>query len=207
MRVPTLWDAILPVECLVLPGEPAVVDRLLDDERFFEPFREHFDAVLGRPSIPIETYLRMMFLKHRYRLGFEPLCAEVSDSIAWRRFCRVPLGTRAPHPSTSMKITKRCGPALVERLNEVLLVKAHDASMVNLERVRADTTVVEASIAYPTDSGLIDDLEMLSATTGRVVDQARCRVDGDMPEGTTRLVSLQRRRHRSRSHRPGRQPA
>ena len=39
------------------------VDRWLDDEPFFAPFREHFSIVFGRPSIPIEVYLRMMFLK------------------------------------------------------------------------------------------------------------------------------------------------
>jgi hypothetical protein len=27
-----------------------------------------------------------MFLKFRHRLGYESLCAEVSDSISWRRF-------------------------------------------------------------------------------------------------------------------------
>ena len=48
--------------------------------RFFEPFRPFFDPTMGRPSIPMETYLRMMFLKFRYGLGFEPLCAEVADS-------------------------------------------------------------------------------------------------------------------------------
>jgi len=88
---PTLWESILPACCLGLPGDLAEIDELLDDERFFEPFRPFFDPVIGRPSIPIETYLRMMFLKYRYRLGYEPLCREVADSIAWRRFCRVPL--------------------------------------------------------------------------------------------------------------------
>ena len=43
----------------------------------------------GRPSTPMETYLRLMFLKFRYRLGFESLCREVSDSITWRQFCRI----------------------------------------------------------------------------------------------------------------------
>jgi transposase, IS5 family len=166
---PTLWEAILPAECLVLPGDLAAVDRLLVDERFFEPFMAYFDATFGRPSIPIETYLRMMFLKHRYQLGFEPLCAEVSDSIAWRRFCRVPLGTRAPHPTTLMKITKRCGPELVGKLNETLLVKAHEAQVVNLERVRADTTVIEANIKYPTDSSLLTRaVARLSRLTARI---------------------------------------
>ena len=57
-------------------------DALLDDPRFWEPFRAHFDPILGRPSIPIETYLRLMFLKFRHRLGYELLCREVADSIS-----------------------------------------------------------------------------------------------------------------------------
>jgi IS5 family transposase len=31
--------------------------------------------------MPMETYLRLMYLKVRYRLGHESLCAEVADSI------------------------------------------------------------------------------------------------------------------------------
>jgi len=151
----TLWEAVIP-ECLLgLPGDLADIDALFDDERFFEPFRAHFDPVIGRPSIPMETYLRMMFLKYRYRLGFEPVCREVADSLAWRRFCRIPLGTRVPHPTTLMKITSRCGEAAVEALNEALLAKAAEAKVIRLDRVRADTTVVEADVVYPTDSGLL----------------------------------------------------
>jgi hypothetical protein len=57
-----LWDAILPEELLALPELLAKVDELLDDGRFFAPFREHFHPAEGRPSIPIETYLRMMLI-------------------------------------------------------------------------------------------------------------------------------------------------
>src|SRR5271166_3481481 len=106
---PTLWDSILPPELLVLPVELGRVDELLDDPVFFAPFAAYFDARIGRPSIPMETYLRLMFLKFRYRLGYESLCREVSDSISWQRFCRIPFGTRVPHPTTLMKITTRCG--------------------------------------------------------------------------------------------------
>ena len=60
----------------------------------------------------------MMFLKYRYRLGYEPLCREVSDSITWRRFCRIPLDQSAPHPTTLMKITSRCGERAVAGLND-----------------------------------------------------------------------------------------
>lgn len=59
----TLWDAILPESCLTLPAGLAEVDHLLDDPGFFEPFRPFFSARFGRPSIPMETYLRLMFLR------------------------------------------------------------------------------------------------------------------------------------------------
>jgi IS5 family transposase len=60
-----------------------------------------------RHKVPIDTYLRLMFLKFRYRLGYELLCREVADSISWQRFCRIPLGGRVPHPSTLVKLARR----------------------------------------------------------------------------------------------------
>jgi transposase, IS5 family len=152
---PSLWESVLPEICLRLPAELERVDAWLDDDRFFAPFRAHFDARLGRPSVPIETYLRLMFLKFRYRLGYETLCREVADSISWRRFCRIDIDGTVPHPTTLMKITTRCGQATVAALNETLLAKAVEAKVVRSGKVRADTTVVSANVEYPTDSGLL----------------------------------------------------
>ena len=163
----TLWEAILPEEALRLPTELERVDALLDDPAFFAPFAAHFDPVMGRPSIPIETYLRMMFLKHRYDLGYETLCAEVADSLSWRRFCRIPLGAPVPHPTTLLKLTRRCGAGAVEELNDALLAKAAERKVLRTHRVRADTTVVEADVEYPTDSGL------LAKAVGRIGRQVK----------------------------------
>jgi transposase, IS5 family len=166
---PTLWEAILPPEFLALPPGLEGIDRLLDDAVFFEPFVPFFHPVLGRPSIPMETYLRMMFLRFRYRLGFETLCGEVADSLAWRRFCRIAITDAVPHPSTLMKITTRCGEGSVDQLNEKLLEKAMAAKVVRLDKVRADTTVVPANVAYPTDSGLLTKgVAKLTKTVGAV---------------------------------------
>jgi len=182
---PTLWDSILPPELLVLPVELGRVDVLLDDAVFFAPFAAHFDARIGRPSVPMETYLRLMFLKFRYQLGFEALCREVADSISWQRFCRIPLGTRVPHPTTLMKITTRCGDDAVAGLNEALLAMAATAKLLRTDKVRADTTVVEAAVAYPTDSGL---LAKAVGTMARTV--ARVKAAG----GATRTRARDRRR-------------
>jgi IS5 family transposase len=153
--------------CLKLPAELEAVDALLDDPAFFAPFVPHFSLTTGRPSVPIETYLRLMFLKYRYRLGFEPLCRETADSISWQRFCRIPLGVAVPHPTTLMKITTRCGTSAVDGLNEALLAKAEAAKVLKTNRVRADTTVVEANVAYPSDSGLLAKGVAKMAATAR----------------------------------------
>ena len=168
----SLWEAVLPAELLKLPDELARVDGLLDDPVFFAPFVAFFDPRIGRRSTPMETYLRLMFLKFRYRLGYESLCREVSDSITWRRFCRIPLDGSVPHPTTLMKLTTRCGSAAVDGLNEALLVKAAEAKLLRTNRLRADTTVVPANVCYPTDSGLLAKAIRRIAATGRRIQAA-----------------------------------
>ena len=169
---PSAWELLLPPEVLRLPLELARVDALLDDPVFFAPFAPFFHPVLGRPSTPVECYLRLMFLKFRYRLGFESLCAEVSDSISWRRFCRIGLDGRVPHPTTLMKLTTRCGADAVAGLNEALWAKAAGAKLLRVSRLRADTTVVPANVAYPTDSGLLARAVRRIAVTGRRIQAA-----------------------------------
>ena len=72
-----------------------------------------------------------------------------------------------PHPTTLMKLSTRCGSAAVEGLNEALLAKAAEAKVLRTNRVRADTTVVPANVAHPTDSGLLAKAIRRIAATGR----------------------------------------
>jgi transposase, IS5 family len=94
----------------------------------------------------------------------------VSDSITWRRLGRIPLDAVVPHPTTLMKLTTRCGSVAVDGLNEALLAKAAEAKLLRTNRVRADTTVVPADVAYPTDSGLL-------ARAIRRIAACGCRID------------------------------
>jgi IS5 family transposase len=175
---PTLWEVILPAQLLTMSEELEQIDRLLEDRRFFAPYKAFFHERLGRPSIPIEVYLRLMFLKYRHKLGFEPLVHEVADSISWQRFCRIPLGGRVPHPTTLMKITSRCGEEAVTALNDALIAKAAEAKVLRTTMLRADTTVVEANVAYPVDSSL------LAKGIARIVTLARRLQDAGLASRT-----------------------
>src|SRR3954471_7697087 len=168
----SLWEAVLPEEALRLPEELARVAAPLDDPVFLAPFVPFFYPRFGWASTRMEVYLRLMFLKFRYRLGYETLCREVGDSITWRRFCRIPLDGHVPHPTTLMKLTTRCGTAAVDGCNQALLAKAAEAKLLRTSRLRADTTVVPADVAYPTDSGLLARAVRRIATIGRRVQAA-----------------------------------
>jgi IS5 family transposase len=152
----TIWELLLPEELKRLPAELAKVDAYLDDERFIAPWRALFDQRLGRPSVPVDTLLRLLFLKYRYQLGYESLCREVSDSIGWRRFCRIGLDRPVPHPTTLVKLVRRAGPEVMEQLNTALLAKLAADKLLRGRKLRVDTTVVEADIDYPTDADLLE---------------------------------------------------
>jgi len=106
--------------------------------------------------VPIDTLLRLLYLKHRYRLGDESLCREVADSISWRRFCRIALDRPVPHPTTLVKLVRRAGPEVIEERNAALLHKLAAGKLLRARKLRVDTTVVEADIDYPTDADLLE---------------------------------------------------
>jgi IS5 family transposase len=77
----------------------------------------------------------------------------------------------------------------VAGLNEALWAKAAQARLLRTARVRADTTVIPANVAYPTDSGL------LAKAVGKLVRTAR-RVQA--AGGATGTVMTDRRRAAAR---------
>ena len=163
----SLWEALLPEGCLGCPpswpgSTPARQPGVPG------PLASHFDPRIGRPSVPLDTYLRMLFLKFRYRLGDELLCREVADSISWQRFCRIPLGGQVPHhpgqahppPGRADRRGLECGAAGY---------RGRAQGVLRTHRVRADTTVVAATVCYPTDAGLLGRaIGKLAATIGRI---------------------------------------
>lgn len=177
--VETLWDPQLPTGVRELPADLAAVDRLLADPHLLLPFRArwielHAGAAPtgGRPTIPMATYLRLMVLKHRYGWGYETLLPEVSDSLHLRRFCLISLVEKVPHESTVRKLTRRLGPSVVDELIRGLFAKAQRERRVRPRALRVDSTVTEADIRFPTDSGLCADGVRRLARAARTVAQA-----------------------------------
>ena len=172
-----LWDEGLPVEVKELPADLAELDRVLGDpelmmvlvERWRQEVVDTGRAVLtdGRPTIAMETYVRLMVLKQRYRWGYRTLVAEVSDSIHLRRFCRISLSDRVPDESTVRKLTRRIGAETVAEMTRALIVKATREKRFRPRAVRIDSTVIDADVKYPTDAGLASSGVHVLAREGR----------------------------------------
>src|SRR5574341_2318890 len=123
----------------------------------------------GPPGDPDPDPAALLYLKHRYQLGYESLCAEVGDSISWRRFCRIPLDQPVPHPTTLVKLVGRAGPATITQLNTALLGRLAERKLLRGRKLRIDTTVVEADIDYPTDADLLARaVRTISRLVGRI---------------------------------------
>lgn len=180
--VDTLWDLLLPDEARHLPQDLDRIDQLLTDARLLAPFQAHWDRqaaelqhplrVVGRPTIAMATYLRLMLIKQRMGWGYETLIREVSDSLHLRRFCLIPLSAPVPDESTVRKLTRRLGPELVDQLIRGVIEMAIRERRFRPRAMRCDSTVVEADIRYPTDAGLAGDAVRTLARAARKVKAA-----------------------------------
>ena len=172
----SLWDEILPEEVRVLPDDLARLDELLSDSELLAPIAQRWERELaqagryadrGRPSLAMDTYVRLMVLKHRSGWGYETLMREVSDSIHLRKFCRLGLSERVADESTVRKLTRRLGAEVVHELTRLVIQKARREKRFRPRAARIDSTVVEADIRYPTDAGLAADGVRALAREGR----------------------------------------
>ena len=136
-KQPDIFEASLPKELFELDEELKGIDILLASEDFIKPFLEEYPEDMGRPTLPVESYLRMMYLKYRYELGYESLVRAVSDSIRWRTFCKFKLGDAVPDPTTLGKTTQRLGEEALREQYGLLLTRAREQKVLRRPRPAA----------------------------------------------------------------------
>jgi transposase, IS5 family len=171
-QVECLFDLALPVEVPELPADLAAIDALLIDRALLEPVAAAWDAralEFGRPSVPIDRYVRLMVIKTRTGWGYETLVREVSDSLHLRRFCRIALTERVPDESTIRKLTRRLGPEVIDEITRLVLERELREKRFVARAMRVDSTVVEADVRYPNDAALAADATRVLAREAKKV--------------------------------------
>lgn len=163
-RQKTVWEDLLPNSVFALDEELQEVDRILSNDEFLKPFLKKYNTPIGRPTLPVEVYLRIMYLRYRSAMGYESLVKEINQNTNWRTFCRLHLDDRVPESTTLMKTTKRYGEDHVLRLFRLL---AEQSPLVKIDfQALADKAALKNTL--PSDDSPSQKINTFTRTLQKV---------------------------------------
>ncbi len=149
-------------------------DEVLDDAQLLATVYEALatrrpqSRTRGRPGTPAEVVLRLLVLKHIRNWSYEEVEREVRANLVYRSFTRVG-GGKVPDDTVMNKWALALGPDVIATLHKRIVAIAHEKKIVAGRKMRLDTTVVETTIHYPTDSSLLGDgVRVLTRTMRRI---------------------------------------
>jgi transposase, IS5 family len=180
--------------------DPVLVelDRLVEDDRLYEHVRGdlarryRLTPVHGRHSTPAEVILRLLVVKHLYHWSFAETMQRVADSLVLRWFCRVYF-RRVPDDTTLLRWAHTIRPTTLQTLLDRVAVLAKQAKVTSARKLRVDATVVETTIHYPTDSGLLGDgVRVLTRLVQRAKPLLRERLFGKRTAFRNRMRAMRR---------------
>ena len=111
----------------------------------------------GAQGMSGDQVLRVLLLKQMNGFSYAELAFHVADSVSYRTFCRFGALGSTPSRSTLAENLKKVRPETLGRVQGILLQYAAQSGVERGRKVRIDSTVVEANIHAPTDSGLLFD--------------------------------------------------
>ncbi len=158
------------------------LDWILDDVKLFGLVRRDLAAhykrsKAGRPPIAVEVTLRMTVLRRRKKWSYRQAEQEVRDSDAYRGWTRV-YDQPVPDHTTLNDLERLLRPQTLHQLNDRVLALAQLYRITQGYKLRVDSSVTEANIPYPTDSGLLlDGVRVLS----RLLEQAEPWLPASLP--------------------------
>lgn len=118
----------------------------------------------GRPSTPVVVTLRTAVVRRLKNWSYRSAEDEINGSLQWRVFCA--LGNHpCPDHSTLQSRERLIRPETLQRINDRVVRLAQQQGVSAGRKLRADGSVTETNIHYPTDSSLLaDSMRVLGRT-------------------------------------------
>ena len=110
----------------------------------------------GRCGLSVESVFRCMVLKMILQISYRKLAFYLSDSPSYRCFARLS-ASQFPGRSSLQSGIRKIRPETLQKIHQLLCSQWHEDGFIDDTKVRIDSTVVEADIAPPSDSQLLED--------------------------------------------------
>ena len=187
--------------------ELRMIARVLDENPEIEE-RVHADLLEGRSSrtgrsgLSGEQVLRIALLKQIHGLSYRELEFHLQDSDAFRSFTRLSFRERPSHGTLQENVV-RIQPATWEFIHRIVIGVARDHGIERGEKIRGDTTVVNAAIHEPSDSSLLWDCVRVSTRILHRIARRKPRLRKHFSDHTRRA---KRRAYALKFHRRDKDP-
>ena len=133
-----------------------IIDRVLSDPDFIYELASCFPTTrCGRNRTPVEQTLRMGFIKSHQKLSYRDLEHSLTYDLEARKFCKV--SDKPPVFKTIQNQLSRIDENAWKKINNRIIQKAREENKTRGKKLRVDSTVVEANVAYPNDTNLMSD--------------------------------------------------
>jgi IS5 family transposase len=143
----------------------------------------------GRAGLTPDQILRSLILMRSKNWDYRELRERINDGYTLRKFTGF-YSEPVPRHNAFNQAFNRLLPATVEKLNDAIVESAVDDGLEDGKKLRADTTVVETDIHWPTDATLLwDTVRVLTRLIGRL----RHIVPKDVPRFANRKRAARKR--------------
>lgn len=110
----------------------------------------------GRCGLSVESVFRCLLLKTILQISYKKLAFYLSDTASYRCFARLSCN-QFPSRSGLQSAIRKISPETLEAIHELLCSEWYQQGNIDDSKVRIDSTVIEADIAAPSDSQLLND--------------------------------------------------
>ena len=178
------WDPLLQ----------KISDFIDEHEELVELVRQDLERGLkkpktGRKGLTPNQVLRSLILMRIKNWDYRELRERIRDGYTLRKFTGF-YSRPVPQHNAFNQAFNRLTPATVEKINDAVIQAAVQDGLEDGNKLRADTTVVESDIHWPTDATLLwDTVRVLT----RLIGQLREIVPADVPRFSNRKRSARRR--------------
>ena len=164
----------------------------------------------GRPGLTADQVLRSLILMRIKNWDYRELRERINDGYTLRKFTGF-YSQLVPRHNAFNQAFNRLSPSTVETLNDAVIGAAVDDGLEDGKKLRADTTVVETDIHWPTDATLLwDTVRVLTRLIGRLREivpkdiphfQNRKRAARKRMQKLQRMTAAQREHQQARTYR------